>query len=450
MIRKLCIALLSSLLAFAAVAQESKEDIQKKQQQLMQEIASLNKTLGDIKKNKKQSLAQYNAVQRKIQARQELINNINKDLKRLTDNIYLNQVEIYRLNKELDTLKGQYAKSLVFAYKNRSSYEYLNFLFSAASFNDAIKRVTYLKSYRQYRETQVDAIKQTQSVLDRQTKVLTSNRLEKNNTLKEQGKQLTVLESDKKEKDEVLKNLKGQEKDIAAQLKTKEKTRQELNRALQTIIKREIALAKKKEEEERKKRLAQQQAANNAANNGTAKENGNKDAEVKSSIKSGDPVAGMTTTKSDRTYSPFESTTEEANISINFENNRGRLPWPADQGFVSTHFGPYIVPGTKLKGDMPGVEITLPVGSNIKNVADGEVSAVFDIGNGQAVVIRHGKYFTTYTNIAGVTVAKGQAVKPGKVLGKAVAGMSGDGQIIFMVTNEKGVNMDPERWLKPR
>ena len=450
MIRKLCIALLSLLLAFAAVAQESKEDIQKKQQQLMQEIASLNKTLGDIKKNKKQSLAQYNAVQRKIQARQELINNINKDLKRLTDNIYLNQVEIYRLNKELDTLKGQYAKSLVFAYKNRSSYEYLNFLFSAASFNDAIKRVTYLKSYRQYRETQVDAIKQTQSVLDRQTKVLTSNRLEKNNTLKEQGKQLTVLESDKKEKDEVLKNLKGQEKDIAAQLKTKEKTRQELNRALQTIIKREIALAKKKEEEERKKRLAQQQAANNAANNGTAKENGNKDAEVKSSIKSGDPVAGMTTTKSDRTYSPFESTTEEANISINFENNRGRLPWPADQGFVSTHFGPYIVPGTKLKGDMPGVEITLPVGSNIKNVADGEVSAVFDIGNGQAVVIRHGKYFTTYTNIAGVTVAKGQAVKPGKVLGKAVAGMSGDGQIIFMVTNEKGVNMDPERWLKPR
>ena len=452
MIRKLCIALLSTVLAFTAIAQESKEEIQKKQQQLIQEIASLNKTLGDIKKNKKQSLAQYNAVQRKIQARQELINSINKDLKRLTDNIYLNQVEIYRLNKELDTLKGQYAKSLVFAYKNRSSYEYLNFLFSAASFNDAIKRVTYLKSYRQYRETQVDAIRQTQSVLDRQTKVLTSNRLEKNNTLKEQGKQLSVLESDKKEKDEALKNLKGQEKDIAAQLKTKEKTRQELNRALQTIIKREIAAARKKEEEERKKRLAaQQQAANNAAaNNSTAKDNKSDNPEVKSSIKSGDPVAGMTTTKSERTYSPFESTTEEANISINFENNRGRLPWPADQGFVSTHFGPYIVPGTKLKGDMPGVEITLPIGSNIKNVADGEVSAVFDIGNGQAVVIRHGKYFTTYTNISGVSVAKGQTVKPGKVLGKAVAGMSGDGQIIFMVTNEKGVNMDPERWLKPR
>jgi septal ring factor EnvC (AmiA/AmiB activator) len=412
---------------------------------MMQEISSLNKNLSEIKKNKKQSLAQYAAVQRKIQARQELIYSINKDLKRLNDNIYLNQLEIYRLKKELDTLKGQYAKSLVFAYKNRSSYEYLNFLFSAASFNDAIKRVTYLKSYRQYRETQADAIKQTQDVLAKQINTLNSNRKEKSNSLAEQGKQLTVLESDKKEKDQVVKSLKGQEKDIASQIKSKEQMRQKLNVALQTVIKREIAAAKKKQEEEEKKRkLAQQQQA--AANTKTD----NSGTETKSSIKSDAPVTGMTATKSNRVYSPFESTSEEASVSINFENSRGRLPWPADQGFVSTHFGPYIIPGTKLKGDMPGVEITLPVGSNIKVVADGEVSAIFDLGNGQTIVIRHGKYFTTYTNLSGVTVSKGQQIKPGKVLGKAVAGMGGDGQIIFMVTNDKGANMDPEKWLKAR
>jgi len=445
MIRKFCFCIVLIAFVLTATAQdESKEEIQKKQQQLMQEISSLNQTLNDIKKNKKQSLGQLALVESKIRKRQELINNINKDLKRLNDNIYLNQLEIYRLNKELDTLKGQYAKSIVFAYKNRSSYEYLNFLFSAASFNDAIKRITYLKSYRQYRETQVDVINQTHVVLAKQISTLNSNKLEKGNSLKEQGKQLTVLESDKKEKDQVVSSLKGQEKDIAAQIKNKEQTRQKLNLALQTIIKREIAAAKKKQEEEAKKKLAQQQKTttnNNTDNSGST---------VKSSIKSGDPVSGMTGTKSTRQYSPFESTTEEANISINFENNKGRLPWPADQGYISTHFGPYTVPGTKLQGDMPGIEITLPVGSNIKNIADGEVSAVFDLGNGQTIVIRHGKYFTTYTNLSGVTVSKGQAVKPGKVLGKAVAGMSGDGQIIFMVTNEKGVNMDPERWLKPR
>lgn len=449
MIKKFCIGLLSMAIVLTANAQgESKEDIQKKQQQLMQEISSLNKTLSEIKKNKKQSLAQYAAVQRKIQARQELINSINKDLKRLNDNIYLNQVEIFRLKKELDTLKSQYAKSLVFAYKNRSNYEYLNFLFSAASFNDAIKRVTYLKSYRQYRETQVENIQKTQNVLSNQINTLNNNKKEKSNSLVEQGKQLTVLESDKKEKDQVVKSLKGQEKDLASQIQSKEKMRQQLNVALQTIIKREIAAAKKKEEDERKKKLAQQQAA--AANSKTADNNKPVTDEVKSTVKIGNPGTGMTSAKSSRVYSPFESTTEEANVSINFENSRGRLPWPVDQGFVSTHFGPYTIPDTKLKGDMPGVEITLPVGSNIKVVADGEVSAVFDLGNGQTIVIRHGKYFTTYTNISNVSVSKGQQVKPGKVLGKVIAGMSGDGQTIFMVTNEKGVNMDPEKWLKPR
>ncbi|QEC67544.1 peptidoglycan DD-metalloendopeptidase family protein [Panacibacter ginsenosidivorans] len=447
MVRKIFILLLSVGIVLLAGAQETKEEIQKKQQQLMQEISSLNNTLNDIKKNKKQSLGQLAIVQRKIQARQELIYNINKELKRLNDNIYLNQVEIYRMKKELDTLKGQYAKSLVFAYKNRSSYEYLNFLFSAASFNDAIKRVTYLKSYRRYRETQADAIRQTQDVLAKQINTLNSNKQEKNNSLKEQGKQLTVLESDKKEKDQVVQSLKGQEKEIAAQLKSKEQMRQKLNIALQTVIKREIAAAKKKQEEEEKKRkLAEQQQT--IANSKT--DNSNTDTKTKATPKNNAPVTGMTATKSDRVYNVFESTTEEANISINFENSRGRLPWPADQGYVSTHFGPYTVPGTKLKGDMPGVEITLPVGSNIKNVADGEISAVFDLGNGQTVVIRHGKYFTTYTNLSNVSVSKGQQVKPGKVLGKAVAGMSGDGQIIFMVTSDKGTNMDPERWLKAR
>lgn len=449
MARKFFILLLSVGIVLSANAQgETKEEIQKKQQQLMQEISSLNSTLNDIKKNKKQSLGQLAVVQRKIQARQELIYNINKDLKRLNDNIYLNQVEIFRMKKELDTLKGQYAKSLVFAYKNRSSYEYLNFLFSAASFNDAIKRVTYLKSYRRYRETQADAIRQTQDVLAKQINTLNSNKQEKSNSLKEQGKQLNVLESDKKEKDQVVQSLKGQEKEIGAQLKNKEQMRQKLNVALQTVIKREIAAAKKKQEEEEKKRkLAEQQQQQTNANAKTD----NSNSETKGNPKSNAPVTtGMTATKSDRVYNVFESTTEEANISINFENSRGRLPWPADQGYVSTHFGPYTVPGTKLKGDMPGVEITLPVGSNIKNVADGEISAVFDLGNGQTVVIRHGKYFTTYTNLSNVSVSKGQQVKPGKVLGKAVAGMSGDGQIIFMVTNDKGANMDPERWLKAR
>ncbi len=452
MIKKLVVSLLAFTFFFTVKAQETKEDIQRKQQQLLQEISDLNNTLNRIKKNKKQSLGQLALVQRKIEARQELITNINKDLRRINDNIYFNQLQIYRLKKELDTLKDQYAKSLVFAYKNRSNYDYLNFLFSAATFNDAIKRAAYLKSYRQYRETQVNSILKTQQLVEQQIAALNSNRVEKNTSLKEQGKQLTVLEDDRKEKDQVVKQLKGQEKDIATQIKEKEKTRLKLQQALQAVIRREIEAAKKKEqerlaklraEEERKKKLAQQQPNAGADNNAGATEN--------AIPKNEGAVTGVVTpSKTNRVYSPFESTTEETNVSINFENNRGRLPWPADQGYVSTHFGSYQVPGTQLKGYMPGIEISMPVGSNIKAVADGLVSMVFDLGGSQNVVVRHGKYFTTYSNLSSANVEKGQEIKAGKILGKAAVGLSGEGQIIFMVTNDKNVNLDPERWLKSK
>ncbi len=211
MVKKLIICFCAFVWALSATAQETKEDIQKKQQQLMQEIAALNTTLSSIKKNKKQSLTQLALVQRKIQARQELVNNINKDLRRLDDNIYNNQLQVNRYKREIDTLKDQYAQSLAFAYKNRSNYDYLNFLFSATSFNDAVKRVAYLKSYRQYRETQVNNILKTQDLLVQKIGELNSSKTEKGNSLKEQSKQLTVLAGDKKEKDQVVKELRGQE-----------------------------------------------------------------------------------------------------------------------------------------------------------------------------------------------------------------------------------------------
>ena len=113
----------------------TREELQKQQQELKKELDDLNNDLKLIKQNKKAALSEYALVKRKIDAREALIRNINKDINGLTETIYQNQIEIYRLKKELDTLKMQYAQSLVFAYKNRGNSDYLNFLFSAQSFN---------------------------------------------------------------------------------------------------------------------------------------------------------------------------------------------------------------------------------------------------------------------------------------------------------------------------
>ena len=147
------------------MSQNTREELQKKEQELQKELIELNKLYGETQNNKKLSLQQLAIIKKKINKREELVNSINKQVRQLDETIFTNEREIYRSKKELDTLKMKYAKSLVFAYKNRSSYEYLNFLFSASDFNDAIKRITYLKSYRQNRETQANTIIKSEQLL---------------------------------------------------------------------------------------------------------------------------------------------------------------------------------------------------------------------------------------------------------------------------------------------
>lgn len=441
MLKRILLLLAFAFIGYVASAQPTKEELNRQKQQLEKEINDLNRTLADIQSKKKGSLGQLTAVKRKIAAREQLVNSISRDLRRLDDNIYNINLDIYRYSKELENLKKQYAQSLVFAYKNRSNYDYLNFIFSANSFNDAIKRIEYLKSYRKQRETQLSTIVKTQQVLEQKRSSFQNSITEKNMALKEQSKTLQELENDKREQDKVVAGLKNQEKDLSAEIRKKDRERKELAGAINTIIKRELAAIKKREDEERK-RLAAANAGKPATTPPVTTPPGGKPS-------SGPATTGVTTTTRQGTVEKFDSPTEVQSLS--FEKNRGGLPWPVDAGYVSIGFGPYeLPPPSKIKGISDGIEITLPVGSSVKAVADGEVSSVFDLGGEQAVIVRHGKYFTTYSHLSSVNVSRGQKVYSGTVVGKAAADDGGNGMVLFMVSNERGAPLDPERWLKRR
>lgn len=427
---------------------QSKDELQKQQRQLQKEIDDLNSTLASIRKNKKQSISQLSIVQRKVEAREQLIGNINKEIHRIDDDIYGKELERNHLKKELDTLKQKYAQSIVFAYKHRSSYEYLNFLFSASDFNDALKRMTYLKSYRKYRETEAQTILKTQDLLQNTIGNLNSSRQEKGKVLTKQSSQLKVLEQDKKEKDQVVKQLKDQEKDLIVQQKRKEKQRMELKRALDAAIKREIVEAQRRERQRVLDEQKKQQAA--ALAKSRADKESTSVAPARTRPVNNGPITGVTKSGSSRSYSSLESTPEGLTSSINFENNRGRLPWPISSGVVTAHFGTQSVPGTKLHEVNDGIFISTPVGASVKCVADGEVAAVINLNEYQAVLVKHGKYFTTYSKLSDVTVSKGQKVSAGTVVGRAAADFEGGGEIEFIVMNDKNVYLDPERWLKSR
>ena len=432
-----------------ASAQQSREELQKKEQELKKELSDLNRQLSETQKNKKLSLNELALIKRKVAKREELVRGISNQINELDNTIYLNEMDIYRLRKELDTLKLKYAKSIVFAYKSRGSYEYLNFLFSARNFNDAVKRMAYLKSYRQNRETQAVAIAQSRNMLTQKVDVLNSNKKERMVTLTAQSEQLKVLQEDKKAQDKVVAQLKGQESVIAKQIKDKEKQRVRMQQAVMAIIKREIdeaarkdRIAKQKAIDDAKKNAATSSAKNNAADN-SAKNN-----TAANNAKNDEPI--VLAKAGSRPYSPFESTEEGRETSMHFEQNKGRLPWPVDRGNVFIEFGVSTVPGTKLKQNSDGIHIALPEGSAVKSIADGEVSYVGEVNGDQVVMVRHGKYFTVYQQLSSASVSVGREVKAGSMLGRSGKSIDGEGSIIFTINNERGVPLNPDQWLRPR
>ena len=422
----------------------SREDLQKQEQSLRKELDELNRLLEQTKKNKKSSLGQLAVIRSKIAKREALVNGIRNQVKILDAAIYNNQLDVQRLNKDLDTLKSRYAKSIIFSYKGRSGYEYLNFLFSAKSFNDAVKRITYLKSYRQNREAQANAINMSQNDLNQKINVLSNNKKDRLKTLSVQNEQLQVLEQDKKEQDKVVKQLKSKEAEITAQVKQKESQRRKMQQALTALIRREIQEAERKEKE----RLAKIKAANaEAANKSKAPEN---TSNAKANIKIGKVDGGLASTTDNRPYSALETTEEGRETSISFENNKGNLPWPVDRGNVYVHFGVENIPGTKLNRKSDGIEIALPKGSSVKSVANGTVIYVGDVNGDLSIFVKHGKYFTTYSHLSTANVRVMQEVRAGTVLGRSGVNLDGEGALLFSINNEKVVFFDPESWLKNR
>ena len=183
---------------------EDKAQLERERQEIQKEIKEIQGEYDKLKGKTKQIVGQYNLLDRKIKLQNKYISNISKELRMIDDDIYLSNVEIYRLSKLLDTLRAQYSRSVVYAYKNRSNYDFLNFIFSASSFNDAIKRITYLKTYRSYREQQVNTIKETQALIAKRKQDQLNKKKQKDDALQNQTVQAKNLEGQKKEKDVVI------------------------------------------------------------------------------------------------------------------------------------------------------------------------------------------------------------------------------------------------------
>lgn len=422
---------------------QDKTQLEKERQEIQRELQEIQGMYNKVKGQTKQNLAQLNMLKRKIDLQEQYISSINKELRSIDDDIYLSELEIYRLNKQLDTLKAQYAKSIVYSYKNRSNYDYVNFIFSASSFNDAVKRIAYLKSYRAYREKQVSTIQETQQLIAQRKKQQLVRKDQKNVALQTQTKQVQELAVQKKEKDAVVSQLKSKEKELANQIASKKKRDRDLLNAVNAIVRRETeaAKAKAKAEADAKRKADEIAKKNDKTNNPVA-----------TSGTGANPNPTTTPKRIETAKKPDSYLDLNANdvaLNSSFQANKARLPWPVDKGVITLRFGTNKIENTLLTFDNPGITIaTAAPGVPVKAVFDGEVSGVYNLGDGMAVTIRHGKYFTTYSNLSGVSVTKGATIKTGQQIGKAGRDDEGSGGQIDFILMIESRNVDPAPWLR--
>jgi murein hydrolase activator len=417
----------SSLMALAQQPASERARMENERKALQKELKEMQDEYSKVKGKKKVTLGQLNALQRKMEVQERYIGNVNKELKILSDEVYLSTIEINHLQKQLDSFKQQYARSVIYAYKNRSNYNVLNFIFSASSFNEALKRVSYLRRYREFRQQQVANIIETQKAIEERKKSLLGKKQQKNSVLQNQTQQLSVLEDQKKEKDVVVSKLKSEESKLSKQITAKKKRDNVLKNQIAAIVRREIDKARKEEAD----RIAAEKKKNAATTTTT----------TTSTTPSTKPV-----TKA-KEFKPLNSSAKDIALNASFEKNRGGLPWPVDNGVITIPFGSSKI--GQLSFDNPGVSIGTPsAGATVKAVFDGEVSAVSNTGDGMMVMIRHGKYFSVYSNLSSASVSKGDAVRTGQAIGRTATADDGDGgQLDFMIMQEYK-NVNPTPWLR--
>ena len=384
-------------------AQGSKANLQNEKKQIKEEIAYTNKLLSQTSRNKRSSIDGLVILKQKIRQRERLINNIKAGIILLKNEIEETGDSIFSLTVELKKLKEEYAQMIYYAYRNRNSYDRLVFIFASADFNQAYRRMKYFQQYSSYRRTQAELITKTQSALTEKELALEHQKAEKQGLLGSEESEKVILEGEKSEVNLTIQDLGKQEKELKASLKKQEKAVAELERAIQKIIAEEIRLAEERARAE----------------------------------------------STSKTSSGFALTPDEMQLSENFANNKGKLPWPTERGIVSGTFGEHqhpILPRVKIKNN--GIDILTSEGEYARAVFSGEVTRVISIPNfNNVVIIRHGEYLTVYSNLDEVLVSKGEEVTTRQHIGRIYTNHNENKtEMHFEIWKAKDL-MNPSYWL---
>jgi len=505
MIKK--ISILIGFLTFGLqFGQQNKEQLQKQNADLKKQIAQINSDLAKTRNESKLSLSYLNNVNQKLALREKVYNNTQKEKRFIEDEIYLRQLEINRQNRELAVLRKNYAQVLVNAYKSKGVQNKVTFILSSKSLGEALRRVRYLKKYSDYQDKKAAEITTAAQDLKKSVELKKKSATEKEALLVNQQKDLTTINVERQQKEQLVNDFKKNETKLTAELRQKQAQSKALEGKIRSIIAEEIRIAKAEEESrkkaeaekirlaklaaerekaridaenkaraealEKQRKLAEAEAkkaadlvAKRAESEAAAKDEARKLAAKKASDEAAlrakeanDKLIAAKAAESDLekkkdAEKKAAETKAMTNFGVsssagsNFAASKGRISMPAS-GTITHRFGRQQHPVFKsIWEENNGIKIAVAKGTSARAVFPGTVSQVIPSADGtKTVMIKHGDYFTIYSNLSNNTVSKNQQVSAGTVVGTVAEDFDGTYTLDFQIWNGNNA-VDPLNWV---
>ena len=391
------VTMLTMLQSYAQTGEQ--KALEAKRERLQKEIKEINRLLFAERKEKGNVIDQMEALDQKINVRQELIRLTNQQSNLLNRQINVNIRTISKLREDLRLLKDDYAKLIQKSYQNKNQNNRLMFLLSSDNFFQALKRLQYMKQYAQYRKKQGQSISTKTAELTSRNKGLTEQRKVKEQLLAENRSAKNTLSQEIASQKELLTSIRQNEARYTAAIDKKRKEARKIDREIERLIKSAIASTNKK--------------------------------------------SGNTRSRT------FALTPEAKIVATNFSINKGKLPWPVEKGIKSQGYGLYkdkLYPGIQHRNN--GVTITTDKGSQARAIFEGEVIAIMSVpGGSRGVQIQHGNYISTYYNLSKLYVKKGDKVSAKEVLGDIYTSrFDGSTKLKFYLYRDSN-RLNPEDWI---
>ena len=467
--------------------------LKNEQQRVRKQIEEQQRKLQANERDVKKRLQNLLIINNEIADKRKSIDTIRHDINRLDGDIHTLEAHMDYLENELAERKQRFVKSMRYMHRNRNMQSQLMFIFSAKNLSQMYRRMRFVREYAKYQQSQAEAVKSMKAQVAEAYDELTDTKRQKSNLLVRDEQERRSLEGKQVEQQKMVSSLQKQQKTIQGIIEKQKKRDAELNAQIDRLIAQEIARAKARAEAEAKrkaaeaeaKRKAEELARKKAAAEAARRENERRIAEAKEKERKAKAEALAAARKKNaeeraaaeraaadaerarmdaerkaaadakahekevaeakKAESVYTVSSEDRQLSGNFESNRGRLPMPITGSYrIVNHFGTNHV--TDVKGhvtlDKKGIDIKGQPGAAVRCIFDGEVSAVFSYAGTTVVIVRHGSYLSVYCDLASVNVSRGQKVSTRQTLGRVGA----EGLMQFQLRHGSA-KLNPEGWL---